>query len=827
MSSSSQPNHAGVDSPYAVRPNSTTPTPSLDLDSGYRDDPPEYEEDVAEESPGNKKVTVDRMTENMIYALLEEKRRELDDEIAEFKAAKDEEFRTFERDMREGRSVGVTNKNGREVETLHAVKKRHRGNGYGIPPSPSHSSGSPKALDAHFPDQGVSLRNCHLPGDQTPQQTPPDEREHEFQGLFTPTYMPLLDYGGHRSLARSKSERSALPSESPLTSSHSKDGGSAQPSFTRPALPKLTLPHNTRSSSLPPTPQQSTTSPSRRNGSTTSLQSSIRHSSDDQKPRAPKQVKFKFDNTIVLPTASYDRSQELIASTSDNAERVIDQDFDDTQREAQQAKVISSQEMFSTSPLSEPSPSRSPKPSKLASEPGPSEPFRNTNHLLPSQAEGNGSLDGLGGKWSKIKEKDVVGGGGSAVQDESAEVISRAEYEEAEDEDDYADGGLFDLDETVADLPEPKKPKEKMRGGNQTTIANATNMPPLSPSSFHGYDLSLVIPTNIGSLADHYGSSLNRTRPATIPSSVPTDIGFGSKRPKDPTAGHRSLASRNGNPSIQRSHAGEFREESDIRWSSMRRRSSTKYDMVDPEDEPAKSKRLLYRNGATIPEEHGDEGGVTVSPMAASVPVQIPLSPVMGYTDNGDMDNNSYTPKTKSERSSVSSRKAKKQSDKENTAIPTTDDPTATSTFSISTSARTTSVDNPITDQFATATIGGPHRNVFGTDPDGPDGLGFYPPSVGQGNFMGNPFVSGSYASPGTIALAEAAAEVGSYVGSIDGCSGYDPADRSSYLKLKRGRNGGEAQSFGERMMLEDEKKAKKLSEKTKEKKNGRRVTQP
>jgi hypothetical protein len=871
MSSSSQLHHAGttVDSPV-VNPDAAAPTTPLSPDSAQHDGVSERVADADRAAPEGRRTTVDRMTENMIYALLEDKRRELDDEIAAFEAAKNEELRIFERDLREGRSVGVTKKKGRDTEAFHTAKKRHRGNGYGISSPPSSNSSSPKAPAAHLSSEGRGLRNHDLSGDQTPQQTPPHEHELEFQGLFTPAYMPLLDCGGHRSLGRPKSEGVVRPCspKSSFASSHLEEGASApltRPSFTRPAPLKLTLPHNTRSSSLPSAPQQTTTSLSRRSGSTTSLQSSIRQSSDDQKPRAPKQVKFKFDNIIVLPTASYDRSQEPIANMSDNTEQTTDREFNDMQRGVSQAKITSSQKMFSTSPLSEPSSSaRSPSFSQFTPEPSPS------NHQQTLQMEGNGSLDGLGGKWSKIKEKEVIGGSG-AVQDEIAEVISRAEYEEAEDEDDYADGGLFDLDETVADLPEHKEADDEMENGHETTVTNTTNMPIISPSFIHGYDLSLVIPTTTRSPANRYRPSLNHTRPAAITSSLPTDISFGSKWPRNPTAtSHRSTSTGN---SI---HTSKFKEEPGIQWNSMRRRSSAKYGAASPEDEPVKSRRPFHRNGVRIPEERGDEEDLALSPTAASLPVRIPHSPVMGYTDNGDLDSNSYTPKTKSDKSSVSSRKGKKPCDKENNIdVPTTNEPTATNTFSLSMSARTTSVDNPITDQFATATIGGLHRNAFSTDPDSPGSYRPHPifgningagngkdkgngngtgkdsgtgtdtgngdgagtdnvggigidkgDGTGDGVFMGNPFIGGSYASPSAIALAEAA-DVGSYVGSIDGCSGYDPADRASYLKLKRGRNGGEPQSFGERMMLEDEKKAKKLMEKAMEKKNVRRVTQP
>ncbi|KAI9768014.1 MAG: hypothetical protein M1840_005326 [Geoglossum simile] len=827
MSSSSQPSHAGNATGSSV----VAPTTPSSTDSAKHNHSSEHIEHAAKGPPESKGTTADRMTENMIYALLDDKQREMDEEIAAFRAAKDEEFRIFERDLRQGRSVGMTKKKGRDTEAFHTAKKRHRGNGYGVSSLSSSNNNSPKALAALFSNETGIVRNPHLPGDQTPQQTPPHEHELEFQGLFTPAYMPLLDCGGHRSLGRPKSEMAVCPS-SPKTSpasSHLEGGASApltQHPFTRPALPKLTPPHNVTSSSLPSAPQQPTVSLSGRSGSTTSLQSNIRHSSDDQKPRAPKQVKFKFDNIIVLPTASYDKSQEPIANMSDNPEQITDHEFDEMQRGVQQFKIKSSQKMFSTSPLSEPSPTRSPNVSGFGSVSGPSSHFQGTNNQQQSQTKGNASLDGLGGKWSKIKEKDVVGGS-RAVQDDSAEVISRAEYEEAEDEDDdYADEGLFDLDETTTDSPE-----HMGTDGNGTAAACTTKMPIISPSSFHGYDLSLVIPT---ALTGRYGSPLTHARPAMVPNSLPTDTSFGNKRPWNPTHSRHRSSTITGNVNLLTNHsyASSLGQETDILWSPMRRRSSAKYGVASPEDEPAKSKRLLYRNGTTIPEENSDEDDLAFSPMAASLPVRIPLSPVTGYTDNGDMDSNSYTPKAKSEKGSVSPGEAKKSCEGENDNVAqTTNEPTTTNTFSLSMSAEATSVDNPITDQFATATIGGLHRNAFNTGPDDTNNPSSYrpPPVVGNDNsdsdFMGNPFINGPYASPCAISLASVVGDVGSYVGSIDGSSGYDPADRSSYLKLKRGRHGGDPQSFGERMMLEDEIKAKKLLEKKKN--NGRRATQP
>jgi hypothetical protein len=597
------------------------------------------------------------------------------------------------------------------------------------------------------------------------------------------------------------------------------------------------------------------------------LHSSIRNSNEDQKPRAPKQVKFKFDNIIVLPATSYDISQEPIAAMSHNEKQSVglEEVADGTQKGIQKTETKSTQKACSTSPLSEPSPLSGSNfgnfASESKSESGPSGLLRNTNHQQSSQVEGNGSLDGLGGRWSTIKEKEVGGGGGGggrSVQDESAEIIARAEYEEA-DEDDYDDGGIFDLDETMPDLPEPEEPEGKKEKESEAVIAKRSekttspvDMPLFDPSSLRGYDLSLVVPTTVRSAVDHYSPSLGRTRahPAAIVGSAPADLVFGSNRPENTLPSTWNTA--RGTSGIGKSSAsssrdfllGDAGDEPSITWSSMRRHSSTKYEMEGSSSDgnglPTKSKRHLYRHGAASRERYDDsDEDVIVSPMAFSLPVQIPASPLMGYTDNGDMDSNSYTPKapaSKAEKQSVTPKNAKNASDKkkgaatcpgssspgstasETVAIPANNEPTATNIFSLSTTANISSVDNPITDQFATATIGGLHRNAFGTD--SPISCSS---STTPNNFMSNPFVGGSYAPPGATAMAEDMGDIGSYVGSIDGCSGYDVADRSSYLKLRRGRNAGEPQSFSERMLLEDEMKTKQA----KVRKAVRRATRP
>ncbi|KAH0544923.1 hypothetical protein FGG08_001003 [Glutinoglossum americanum] len=854
----------------AVGSSPTDRATPVNMDSEKHAGPSEEKGDMSEGSSESKEAMNDSMTENMIRELVEGKRKQLDDEIAVFKAAKDEEFRIFERELRQGRGAGRTKKSERgDAETFNSGKKRHRGGGYTISSSPSRNTDT---QPSHYSNELKDLRTHYHPGDQTP-QTPPHERELEFQGLFTPSFMPLLDCGGHRSLARATLERPARPSSPESSpSSHLKQGGSAalaQQSFTRPALPKLTLPNKPRPSSLPSAkpPQQPSTPTSRRSDSSTSLHSSIRHSSDDHKPRPPKQVKFKFDDIIVLPTASYDRSQEPMAITSDDEKQTVKQELSsDVEKGVPQADVKSTksaQKMFSTSPLSEPSPSRSSNFENLTSESS-SSGLRDTTHRQQaSQMEGNGSLDGLGGKWSTIKERDAIRG----VQDESAEVIARAEYEEA-DEDDYDDGGLFDFDETVPDLPELRKSKDEetengngiaLHKQNEKTIS-PIGVPLIDPGSFRGYDLSLVIPTTIRSTAGRYGSSLSQARPNVVAGSAPADIGFEKMRLENT---HR-VKSGTDKSSNSHSHGllGDFGDESSIAWGSMRRRSVAKYDVGEPADGnglPTKSKRHLWRNGATIPEERGDgDEDAAVSPMACSLPVQIPASPLMGYTDSGDMDSNSYTPKapsSKTEKQSVTPKNTKEtrngqEGDKQKTdkrrvakqkaaatspgssspgsndsgslAVRAKNEPTATNVFSLSTSANISSVDNPITDQFATATIGGLHRNAY--DPDSLDSCSSSP--ITRNQFMGNPFIGGSYASPTATAIAKEMGDIGSYVGSIDGCSGYDPADNSSYLKLRRGRNGGEPASFGERLMLEDETKAKTARD-VKEKRAARRATQP
>ncbi|KAH0550926.1 hypothetical protein GP486_007708 [Trichoglossum hirsutum] len=856
-----------------------------------------------EEHSEGDEATVGRLSESTICALMEEKRKQLDEEIAAFKAAKDEEFRVFERELREGRDAGENKKKGRgDAETFNAGKKRHRegggGDGYATSSSPSRGRNSPKASDVQqdrYANELKSLRTHYRPGDQSP-QTPPHEHELEFQGLFTPSFMTLLDCGRHITSTRPASERPIRPpsSESPPSSpsspsSHPEQEGSAplaQPVFTKLALPNFNLPHKARSSSFPPLPpppqqqQQQQQQPTliRSDSSTASLHSSIRHSIEGQKPRAQKQVKFKFDDVIVLPTASYDRSQEpaAVVVVSDDEKQNVgreEPDNDDTQKGVQKAETGDSSSSSRGSNLGNIA-------SESKSESSPTGLLQNTDRQQPLQVEGNGSPDGLGGKWSTVKEKDVVvaaaagggrGGGGGSVRDERAEIITRAEYEGA-DEDDYDDGGIFDLDETMPDFPEPEESrgmKEKEGGVTMVKQSEKTtspvDMPLFDPGSFRGHNLSLVVPTTIaGSATDHHydpslGRMHTRTPPAAIVGSAPVDLVFGGKRPEGTFPSAARSTTRGGTSGVGETSAnrsrdllGDARGETSITWSSsIRRRSSAKYDTGTPSDGngvPTKGRRhslphlQYHHHGAATREGYDDsDEDAIISPMAHSFPVQIPASPPVGYTGS----NSSHTSKTSSskvEKHSVTPKKNSKNSRGkkrgaaaaahrgsssspgsnagETAVMPANDEATITATgkFSLSTSANISSVDNPITDQFATATIGGLHRNAFS-----PDSLGSCSPPAGPNHIMSNPFIGGSYASPSTIAMAKDMGNIGSYVGSIDGCSGYDEADRSSYLKLKRGRESGEPQSFSERMMLEEEMTAKQ----TNVKKAVRRATRP
>ena len=112
----------------------------------------------------------DSEIETEILAELEHKRKELDGEIARFEKAKDKEFARFEHELRSRSRTTQRTKNAvSPVLSLDRVTV----NGPRGPDTPPLLSRSPTNLAF----------------------TPPRRTERDFVGLFTPTYLPLLEGG--------------------------------------------------------------------------------------------------------------------------------------------------------------------------------------------------------------------------------------------------------------------------------------------------------------------------------------------------------------------------------------------------------------------------------------------------------------------------------------------------------------------------------------------------------------------------------------------------------------------------------------------------------
>ncbi len=321
-----------------------------------------------------------------IVEILDRKRKMLDDEIARFRAQKEEEYRHFERSFRDIIEKPVKKINsktkdigagGNGADTLAAshtffegpssmqeknsgyqpyhVNSRHselsrslqeasmsrlgavqkdvrmggvkdkRGENLALRQDSYNSHGEMSALkfernpvsslsksspgfllqgnhmQEHRPNTKACQPTHHHPNDQSFTH----QRELEFQGLFTPHFLPLLDSSDH----------SAEPTN-PNLETHSvpqkpESLVNAPPDHLTRTAPQIT-PLTYRTSTKPQRLSTSTTNPPRLSSSTptrsppsssAALHSSLR-SPTSKKPRSPKRVHFQIDNVAVPPSST-------------------------------------------------------------------------------------------------------------------------------------------------------------------------------------------------------------------------------------------------------------------------------------------------------------------------------------------------------------------------------------------------------------------------------------------------------------------------------------------------------------------------------------------
>lgn len=332
------------------------------MDKENRDDWPESNE-VSMNHGSTTKMANSDAERVWIAEMLKRKRKQTDREIADFKAEKEKDYIAFEQRLRAG---------GREIDGQGAIrpsldardvdKRREE------PPDYGEKQGSETAVDegTFRPRERSDLSSATNPLDQHPRTTefssralekgsaapynagsspPPTfhEREVEFQGLFTPSYLPLLD--------SSTDDPKNMSAKPPLTISiKSHQLTTLVGDFTSTLSSSATLPTSViSSSSSPPTahhfsaslPREGSLkirrSSSRSDTSIASLRSSLR---DPKQSRSPKRVLFSIDNVVVSPSTS------PIAQRSGSASQTQGKGLESAPQDFERAAVGKSKEVY-------------------------------------------------------------------------------------------------------------------------------------------------------------------------------------------------------------------------------------------------------------------------------------------------------------------------------------------------------------------------------------------------------------------------------------------------------------------------------------------------
>lgn len=258
-----------------------------------------------------------------LLELLDRKRKHLDQEIADFKAKKEKEYKLYEQHLlSENRSLtgyqdvpsgsgvkpsthdeGHSLDNGQRpsVAELDETEKESgmRSVGKDTSGSKNEENRRPAHIDLVDGPEHV-VEGCLSAPRQPIASTPPHDREKEFRGLFTPSYLPLLD-GPVKCHTQVQVIKPISPSisRSSSTPSLSSSATLATMSIT-PLLPSPG--HQRLSTSVPgQKPPHRRSSSARSDTSLASLRSSLR---DPRQPRSPKRVLFSIDNTVVSPNSS-------------------------------------------------------------------------------------------------------------------------------------------------------------------------------------------------------------------------------------------------------------------------------------------------------------------------------------------------------------------------------------------------------------------------------------------------------------------------------------------------------------------------------------------
>ncbi len=248
-------------------------------------------------------------TSRLVEAL-DRKRKHLDLEIAEFKAKKDEEYWVFEQHLRgvEAEEDKLNGSSDMEKSVQERGRHQERGSGH---VEAAQENGTAGNLQNSFNGDDVEgqARSSYLLDVPNVQKDPvvgsflhEHEREEELRGLFTPSYLPLLE---NASQGQRHNSRVALLSPLVNLQEPSTASRNAAQGFSSSA----TLPTSSFNASPPPPPARPLAASvphreallERRDSSIASLRSSMR---DPKTPRSPKRVLFSINDIVVSPSTS-------------------------------------------------------------------------------------------------------------------------------------------------------------------------------------------------------------------------------------------------------------------------------------------------------------------------------------------------------------------------------------------------------------------------------------------------------------------------------------------------------------------------------------------
>ncbi|KAI9837722.1 MAG: hypothetical protein M1819_006656 [Sarea resinae] len=753
-----------------------------------------------------------------IIDALDKKRRQLDDEIAKFKAQKEEEFRQFEKALRSQAELARKKDNVAQADTTGTMEgsgdvPRKEGELTSPQVQPPEASQHFDILRKHGEDLRKEAREARSKTSPGADQTPPHQREQEFRGLFTPLFLPLLDVERHKVAHKSSKRDSAGSSRSrgsggassedgshrhgrsPITKSSSGESRSSHShsyshSHSRPSLPKLSVPKKTTppsSIATNPAPRSSALHRKKKNGS-------------------PKRVTFQLNDIIVRPSDSV----EEIAISGIEAAEISPSDAED--------------ESKSPSTLNSPSPESSISENYNPRLEHPLLTYHKPE-ALEQQKGDRSTMHDEGSHDKTLAMAPTASGSVAGTQSPSLEPKEQDPRDAPDDDDDNDDDdAIFGFDEEqdpsyVAPRASQYEYHDRQALLDRLAAKNVMHQGQVSQIGAHSFDSRSRMPDTFG--RSRYDHGMPGTAPAETAHVGPFPSG-----PRKPNLAldYESLleaqTSSFPKPTSPPSGIGNVGPQS---W---RRGLITKYgDPRESKDQTSQDDQRKNEATTTFERHHEDEQAREISresegdalnqvgsPRANVSTMRIPTPKPMEPPGPDDKGSVSYAPEEATSKrlhglNARSDKMEQDESDRHHGRGPATATNTSSSSTTNNNPVASTASPQPrtigSTDSPQPRAIGFPHASLSPTSATTPNN-----PIRGTPTFMGNPFQQAATASyrRASQSLAREAAEVPFFVGSIDGSSGYDPSDIRT-MGSRPSDDVAPPGSFQQRWLREEEQK--------------------